>query len=195
VRVLNPDNGLLKGDVHVILIIEVFDSEVIEFVVSTDAEAIPAHPGVERLNLWCDNSASWLLEAALSWWVLLQLTNGNTLESIEPWSTLAMRLPLAITILASAINVQSLLSFAFIAVFVDNVVMNSETIVHASHLAMFLGCLLIESAENIDIITLLDSGSWIPDGASLAPSKRSDPFVLKLFGLLVSDSLAASTSL
>jgi len=168
---------------------------VTEFVVSTDAEAIPAHPGVERLDLWCDNSAAWLLEATLSWRVLLQLSNGNALESVEPWSTTAMRLPFAVTILASAINIQSLLGLAFVTIFMDDVMMNSKTIVHASHLAMFLGCLVIVRAEHIDIITLLDSFCWVPDGASLAASKRSDPFVLELLGHLVSDGLAASTSL
>jgi len=61
--------------------IEILDSEVVELVVSTDAEAIPAHPGVKRLNLWCDNGATWLFETAIFWSVILELSVRNALES------------------------------------------------------------------------------------------------------------------
>lgn len=194
-RVLDPDNGLLELDVHVILMIEILDSEVVELVVSTDAEAIPAHPGVERLDLWCDNGATGLFKTAIFWSVILELSVRNALESVEPWSTTAMRLPFAVTVFASAVNIQSLLGLAFVAIRMDDVVMNSETIVHASQLAMFLGGLFVVGAEDVDIVTLLNSGSGVLDCASLATSKRSDPLVCEFSGLLVFDGLAASTSL
>lgn len=63
------------------LIVKVLNVELTELVVSTNAEAIPAHPGVELLNLWRHNCTLWLLDGTINWLDWFQFTLSLTFES------------------------------------------------------------------------------------------------------------------